>query len=243
MKPLIGVNCDTFADATGPIEGLRPAYCKAIARAGGVPVMIPPMAPELIEELLDRLDGVLLTGGDDVRPERLGLTDIKTKITPMSAERDRADFTLIESVQRRRMPALGICLGCQELNVARGGSLWLDLGDEGSPARVEDHRSSQPGASAWHEVRVESGGILDKLWGGAREAHVNSRHHQAIRTVGDGLRVLAKSPDGLVEAVELTGHPFFLAVQWHPENLDDPLTEKLFEALIGHALDWKGNAF
>lgn len=240
-RPLIGINCDNFADASGRIDGMRPAYWQAVERAGGVPVLIPPASAEAIAATLDRIDGVLLTGGDDVLPGRLGLASVPPTVCPMTPERDRADFALIEEIRRRRMPALGICLACQELNVARGGSLWLDIPADLPHGRVA-HAVAQPGQSAWHQVAVEPGTILSDILGAA-QVRVNSRHHQAIRDVGAGLRALAHAPDGLVEAIQAGDHPFFIAVQWHPENLvGDPPAEKLFEALVGHALNWKQNA-
>lgn len=241
-RPLIGINTDNFTDEVGRIEGIRPAYWQAIERAGGAPVLIPPSGDDPIASVLDRLDGVLLTGGDDLIPERVGLLSVPKNLNPMTAERDRADFALIEAIQRRRMPALGICLACQELNVARGGTLWLDIETDLPQCKVK-HCSSQKGHSAIHRITVEPDTILSEIWGGARKGRVNSRHHQAIREVGSGLRVLAHAPDGLVEAIQVADHPFFIAVQWHPENLvGDPLAEKLFEALVKHALNWKENA-
>lgn len=240
-RPLIGINCDNFADKIGRIDGLRPAYWHAIERAGGTPVLIPTSGDDLIFSVLDRLDGVLMTGGDDITAERLGLLSTPENINPMTPERDRADFALIEAIQTRKIPALGICLACQELNVAHGGTLYLDIKTELPESKVR-HRVKTPGQSAAHQVSVEKDTILYEIWGGARKGRVNSRHHQAIREVGDDIRVLAHAPDGIVEAIQLKDHPFFLAVQWHPENLvGDPLAEKLFEALVGHALKWKEN--
>ncbi|MCE5229877.1 gamma-glutamyl-gamma-aminobutyrate hydrolase family protein [bacterium] len=233
-KPLIGINCDHFTDSTGQIDGLRPDYWRAIEHAGGAPVLIPPIGPETVDPVLDRLDAVLLTGGDDIRPERLGMAS-SPLIHPMTADRDRSDFALIEAIQKRRMPALGICLGCQELNVAHGGTLWLDLDAEYDNHDLK-HRDPNNRPGAFHTVEAEDGSVLSHIWG-TREGRVNSRHHQAIREVGSGLRVLARSGDGIVEAIQLVDHPFFIAVQWHPENLaGDPLAEKLFEALVKHAL-------
>lgn len=241
-RPLIGINSDNFADKTGRIDGIRPAYWQAVERAGGVPVLIPPFSGDSMDSILDRLDGVLLTGGDDLVAERIGLASVPPTVHPMSPDRDRADFALIEAILRRRMPALGICLACQELNATCGGSLWLDI-ETDLPASLIPHRSIKAGQSAFHPVNVEPNTILSEIWGGAAEARVNSRHHQAIREVGAGLRVLAVAPDGLVEAIQAVDHSFFIAVQWHPENLvGDPFAEKLFEALVKHALKWKENA-
>ncbi|MEN6626323.1 MAG: gamma-glutamyl-gamma-aminobutyrate hydrolase family protein [Candidatus Sumerlaeia bacterium] len=241
-RPLIGMNCDSFSDRIGMIDGLRSPYARAVERAGGVPVLIPPYEnPESLETVLDRVDAILLTGGDDVRPERLGVSGPLPAINPMTPERDRADFALIEAVQRIKIPTLAICLGCQELNIARGGTLWLDLDTE-NPSPVTHHLT--PGESAFHTVDVEPDSPLGKLWQGARDVRVNSRHHQAIRAAGSGVRPLGHSPDGVVEAIELDDHPFLVGVQWHPENLaceGDPFAEKLFEALVAHAINYRKN--
>ncbi len=238
--PLIGVNCDVFTDPTGRIHGVRPACWEAVVRAGGMPVLMPPLAdPPLIGKLLDRLDALVLTGGDDIPPARLGLTSAPESVEPIPPERDRTDFTLIDEIRRRRLPTLAICLGCQELNVALGGSIWLDLDQEGPPARLT-HRGPRQARKVFHPIAVESAGILDRLWQGRRELEVNSAHHQAIRELGAGLRVLARAPDGIIEAITLEEHPFLLGVQWHPETMPDDHRQRiLFEALVEAAVKWK----
>ena len=235
-RPLIGINCDNFRDARGPITGVRDGYCEAVAAAGGLPVLIPPLSgPAETDRLLDRLDGLVLTGGDDVRPERLGVAPAPS-IVPMSPARDRSDFLLLEGLLRRATPTLAICLGFQELNVHLGGTLWQALELEGPPGRIA-HRGSGAYHFTRHPVRTAADSRLARLWGDG-EREVPSAHHQALRDLAPGLRAVAWAPDGLIEAVELEPHDgFLIGVQWHPEQApDDPAHRKLFEALIAAAL-------
>ena len=236
-SPLIGINCDAFFDKRGEITGIRPEYWRAVEAVGATPVLIPHLSSkEEIGRLLDRLDGVVLTGGDDLRPERLGLAECPPSVVPITPERDRTDFLLLEALLERRMPALAICLGYQELNVLLGGSLWVDLATERPDGPVA-HRGGQPYTYVTHPVRVEPASLLGRLWGGVTEAVVPSAHHQAIRTLAPGLRATAWAADGLVEAFEVEGAPFFIGVQWHPERMmDDPLERKLFAALAQAAI-------
>ena len=235
--PLIGINCDSFADAAGPITGLRPAYWEAVAAAGADPVLIPPLHDRArLDALLDHLDAVVMTGGDDISPERLALAQsAPPTVAPGDPRREAADFLLIQRLLARRTPVLAICLACQQLNVARGGTLYLDLPHDGPRGEVIHARKF--GITPLHAVTIAADSLLAATWENATAAAVNSAHHQAIREPGRGLRPVAHAADGVVEAVEVEGHPFFLAVQWHPERMrGDRLQEKLFEALIAHAV-------
>lgn len=232
--PRIGINCDHFSDAQTRLIGLREPYVRAVLAAGGTPVMFPFLeTAEQVAAALDGIDGFVLTGGDDLRAERLR-TPLSPASTPVAPDRDRSDFMLIEALIARRIPALAICLGCQELNIHLGGTIYQDLPSE-LPASAVIHRGpvGTPEQYVAHELKVEPDTLLSALWGRATKAQANSSHHQAIRDLGRGLKKAAGSPDGLTEAVELAGHPFFLGVQWHPERLDrDPLHRALFSALV-----------
>lgn len=235
--PIIGINCDIFRDATSAIAGVRSLYYEAVARAGGLPVLLPPVPePAALEPLLARLDGMLMIGGDDISPARLG-TMPHPASTFMSPEREQSDFWLLDRLLRSTLPTLGICLACQELNVARGGSIWQDLADE-HPTAVT-HRAGTTPPYPEHEVRVETGSRLAQMLGHGGEetlVRVNSVHHQGIRTVGAGLRAVAWALDDLVEGLEVPEHPFFVAVQWHPERMpEDPVQQRLFVALVAAA--------
>lgn len=232
--PRIGLNCDVFDG--GNIVGLRPAYIEAVRRLGAVPVMVPcGAATSEIDALLDGLDAFILTGGDDLGAERLG-RPIPANAVPVDPRRDATDFILIEKLLYRSIPVLAICLGIQELNVLRGGTLWLDIPSElpDSPV-VHGTGDVKDGRIASHPVRLAPGTKLRALFG-ADEIAVNSGHHQAVRAPGAGLVASATAADGVVEAIEVERHQWFVGVQWHPERMGkDPLQAKLFAALLEKA--------
>lgn len=197
--------------------GLNSAYVRAIVAAGGVPVMLSPlMGPSFAGRALDGVDGLVLTGGEDMDPAWYQ-TAPHPKANPPSRERDLFELALFASARQRELPILGICRGIQVVNVALGGTLWQDLPSE-RPGPV-DHNPEATRSERSHLVRLEPGslaaGALD-----ATEVRVNSFHHQAIRDLAPKLVATGWSEDGLVEAVEAApGQPWLLAVQWHPEEM------------------------
>jgi putative glutamine amidotransferase len=210
-------------------------YTTSIERAGGLPWPLPYMTDlSLIPEFVDRLDGILFSGGDDLDPTLYGETR-HPNAEPIDPDRQRFELALIAEVEKRRMPALGICLGCQLMNVHRGGSLNQFLPDQERDAALE-HRRLAPGDSTRrHAVKLEPGTRLAAAIGKG-EISVNTRHKQSVNRTGKGLRVIAKAPDGVVEAIEDPTHPFFMAVQWHPENLsNEPEHLAPFKLLVEHA--------
>jgi putative glutamine amidotransferase len=229
IKPVIGIGSDiesppgrrerSFAYLT---------YCEAVRRAGAIPLLIPPQ-PENADELLSRLDGLLLAGGDDCDPSAYGEERHPTVDPVMDPRRQSNDLALAEAARRHGVPALGICLGLQVMNVAAGGKLIQDIDSQHD---TEIRHASIPEDRARHDVIIEQGtqlaGVLP-----AAELNVNSSHHQAIRTVGEGLRVTAHAPDGIVEGLEDPRHPFYLGVQWHPEDMTgEESASTLFGAFI-----------
>jgi putative glutamine amidotransferase len=203
---------------------LLPArYVQAVVAAGGVPVLLPSL-PELIEQALPRLDGLILSGGSDIDPARYGAEPLQTTAPPRP-ERDEAELGLVQTALAARMPVLGICRGLQLLNVARGGTLHQHLPD------VLDStlHAPAPAVYARHPVEVTAGSLLAASLDGTE---VMSYHHQGIDKLGVGLEVSATAPDGTIEAVEDPSLPFCLAVQWHPEAGEDP---SLFTALVAAA--------
>lgn len=189
----VGIN--THVDEEGRYR-LDPRYVEMIRAAGAEPVILP------LRPSLDGLDGLLLTGGDDIRPRRWG-ESIHPKARLLHPAKERSDFALAAEAQRRGMPILAVCYGMQLVNVSRGGSLIQHL---------PGHATRKA-----HGVRIEPGTRLAGLLGGA--ARVNSSHHQAVGRIGRGLRVAARAPDGTVEAVEATSGAFLVGVQWHPERM------------------------
>lgn len=241
--PLIGLNLMLEPDDSGGMSCLRPSYWESVAAAGGVPVLVPPLAdPIALEAALAPLAGFVMIGGDDLPGERFGQPTLPTAVT-LDPRRDAADALLLERLQARRLPLLAICLACQQLNVARGGTLYQDLPFDGPPGSAVRHLTRTGGRAPCHPLRLAPGSLLARLWDGAAEATVNSVHHQGIRALGRGLRPAAWAPDSLVEAFEAEDQPFCLGVQWHPERMpDDPRQRKLFEALVMHALDYQHGA-
>ena len=197
---------------------LNAAYVTAIENAGLVPLVVPPLAdPVAADRILAAVDGLVLTGGEDVDPEYFG-EKAHPKLGTVNRARDATEIALISAARRLRMPVLAICRGIQVINVECGGSLIQDISAQRSGALSHDgHGGSRN--QALHKVRIEKDSIL-ALATGATEIEVNSLHHQAIDRLGDGLRVTAVAPDGIIEGIESSDDWWVLAVQWHPEEMD-----------------------
>jgi len=179
---------------------------------------VPTIGTDDVSAVLAQVDGILLTGGEDVDPAFFAEAPHPTH-EPAEPGRDAFEIDLVRRALTQNVPVLAICRGLQVLNVACGGSLVQDIPSE--PGPHEPHSLYPPPTRLAHEVRVSAGSRLAALLPpGASEAQlpVNSRHHQAARVVGEGLSVTAVAPDGVIEALEAPGQPFCVAVQWHPES-------------------------
>lgn len=241
-RPLIGITTNpTDAPDRDSLDDLLRAIVQGVARAGGLPVLIPlEIGPDTLRALYERLDGVLLPGGGDVDPGRYGAEGAES-VGGVDADRDRIELDLARWVAEDGTPVFGICRGSQVLNVALGGSLYVDTDDHAAAAR-HAYYPGLPFDLRPHDVSLAEDSLLARIVGRPTLA-VNSLHHQAVRDVGRGLRVVARAPDGMVEAVEIEGHPFGLAVQWHPEALPDaPEMRALFEAFVRACGDAEGGA-
>ena len=236
-RPLIGINTDYRASAKGRAlhSFMHSGYYDCLLSANAVPVMIPPLIKEHdLAPILDQLDGVLLTGGDDLDPKKMGLSP-HPSVTVVPERRETSDRLLCRLVQERRMPVLGIGLGMQELNVCNGGGIYLHL-PEDMPRGIP-HRDPQGGPHR-HTVIMEPGTRMEEIYGPG-EIRVNSYHHQGIRRLAPIFRVGALAPDGLIEAFEGKDPNWWVVgVQWHPENegnisLDMQLIEAFTEAAAG----------
>jgi putative glutamine amidotransferase len=228
QKPIIAIPSDILS-----LPGQRErafaylTYVEAVKRAGAVPVLIPPQ-PENAEVLLEAVDGVLLAGGFDCDPSLYGEERHET-LEPMDPRRQANEFAIVRAAYARDIPTLGICLGMQMMNVAAGGSLVQDID---SAIETEIRHASKPENRGRHDVLIDASSRLATMVP-ALELNVNSSHHQAVGRVGEGLRVTAHAPDKVVEAIEDPRKPFFIGVQWHPEDMGgEGSAETLFGAFI-----------
>ncbi|MGB2874459.1 MAG: gamma-glutamyl-gamma-aminobutyrate hydrolase family protein [Gaiellaceae bacterium] len=228
MRPVVGittyVTLTTFESwqeesALVPID-----YVRAVERAGGRPLLVPP-SDEGIEETLDVLDALVFSGGSDLDPATYG-QEAHPETKGVVADRDRAELALLEAALARDMPVLAVCRGSQVLNVALGGDLIQHLPDV---VGHDDHKHT-PGEYSDHDVVLEPDTRLATLLGD--HAPVKSHHHQGFGRLGSGLREAGRAEDGTVEAVEDPSRRFALGVLWHPEAGEDM---RLFEALVDEA--------
>ena len=205
-----------FSDAS---VSLSNPYARAVAEAGGLPLVLPFTGDaDLLGEYLDLADGVLLTGGEDIYPElytRSAPLASAQRLRPGDLERDRMEIALVQAACSDGIPLLGICRGHQLLNVALGGGLVMDI--ESELPEAQPHRDPELGCGLTHELRLEPGSLAEGWFGG--NPVVNSSHHQAVLDPVAGLRAIARTRDGIVEMMEgTTGGSFLLSVQFHPER-------------------------
>jgi putative glutamine amidotransferase len=186
------------------------SYADAVARGGHVPVVIPRFGTDAqFDHLMSKLDVLILTGGEDVDPSRYKAAK-SPKLGTVNAQRDGFDFRLLAAARRRSLPVIGICRGCQLMNIAFGGTLWQDLPSE-FPVKDVQHRNVH------HRISIEPNSRFARVTG-VTNALVNSYHHQAVKDLAPGFRIVAKSPDGVVEAIECDTYPA-IGVQFHPEKM------------------------
>ncbi len=244
----VGITCSMLSSGEGsrpPRLGQNQTYLQAILRASGAPVLIPHLTDlGLLRTAYERVDALLLPGGGDVAPAYFGQQPHE-KCGPPDPDRDAMELALVRWCVEDQKPLLGICRGIQVLNVALGGSLYQDIEAlvpgaarhdwyPGQPRDLLAHTVSIPEATSLAAALGLDGGSPRQVPDRSVQLHVNSLHHQAIDELAPGLRIAARAPDGIVEAVEVEGHPFALGVQWHPEELapKDERAQQLFQALI-----------
>jgi putative glutamine amidotransferase len=209
-------------------------YLEAVRMADGLPVILAPVRTGAVDDLLDRLDALCLSGGPDLHPHHYGAPE-HAALGPTEPELDRFELALARRAMARGMPVLAICRGMQVMNVARGGTLQQHLPDLGG--EVAHRRGDGTGEVVTHEVELLAGSRIAKLLGTNR-IEVNSFHHQAIEELGDGLRVVGHAPDGVPEAIEGTAGGFAFGVQWHAEALAERRDHlALFKGLVRAGAD------
>src|SRR5262245_34832160 len=234
MKPLIGITTNDTTNSYGqPIVLLQQSYVKAIMQAGGVPVLIPSWIAEDgdgWDVLYDRLDGILFSGGGDIALEHFS-GEPHPRIDGVDLERDAIELKMLNAAASEGKPFLGICRGCQVMNVALGGTLYTHIPDQ-LPNALDHSYPGNMRTVLVHQVKIEEATRIAEIFG-EPIIQVNSLHHQGLKDIPPSLRVAGYAPDGLVEAIELPEHPFGLAVQWHPEWLTDQEgTRNLFQKFV-----------
>ncbi len=224
-RPVIGVTVSARDRGGYEYVSLSASVIDSIDEAGGLPVLLPPIKSlSEIDGYVTMVDGFVFTGGADINPARYGEKPHET-VSILLERREDFDFALMERALASGKPVLGICLGMQEMNVACGGTLIQDIPSETDSTLV--HR----GEGSGHDVILEKDSRLAGFVG-ETEFPVNSRHHQAVERVGEGLRVVAKAPDGIIEGIEKSNHPFAIGVQWHPESMMEAPHRRLFRELV-----------
>ena len=236
--PIIGVTANYVPPETGEFGtiSMGESYIQAVLRAGGLPVIIPVgLSQEGMRAMFARLDGVLLTGGGDIEPQRFQ-GNPHPRVYGIDLRRDELEIRLVQMAADAGTPFLGICRGIQVINVALGGTLFTHIGDQFPNALRHDWYPNIPRDYLAHQVTVDPGSHLAQILEGENFA-VNSLHHQGLERVAPDLRVVAHAPDSLIEGVELDGHPFGIGVQWHPEWLQEHASQRLlFSALVKAAI-------
>jgi putative glutamine amidotransferase len=212
-RPVIGIS--SMYIPKGQYDKVNSTYTQAVREAGGTPLILPVIADrQLVARYVGILDGLLLTGGDDVPPEAYGEAPLKQTKT-LSPRRHAFEKMMLEAWLPTGKPILGICRGLQQTNVVCAGTLVQDI-----PTQIGTTVTHRGGGNTGHTIQIEPGTKLRSLLSGP-SVQVNSSHHQAVRKVGKNLRIAARSADGVIEALEFTDGRFGLLVQWHPESMSD----------------------
>lgn len=232
-NPIIGIS----VNVDGQTSRLHEAYINSVLDAGGIPVLIPATDDmDALCEIVERIDGILLSGGSDIDGRYFGEPTLEG-LTDVIQERDTYDFLLLKMASDRQLPIFGICRGMQVINVAFGGGMWQDIPSQ-FPDKSLNHSILTDKEKPSHNVRIEKGSVLFDIFG-QEEIGVNSRHHQAVKDIAPGFRITATATDGVVEAIEAFPQYRILGVQWHPENMasegGDKAMKRFFSRLIDEA--------
>lgn len=235
MRPLIGITTSTQVSDDPTRLGMRryalPAYYVArVEEAGGLAVLLPNAPPAEAPGYVERLDGLLLSGGVDVDPHEYG-AEPHAELGEVDPARDAFEVAAVRAARTAKKPIFAICRGMQLANVAFGGTLLQDIPSQVTGA-LRHEQSTTDLEQPSHRVELEPGSTLVRL-AGATQVRVNSFHHQAVERMAPGFRPTARARDGVVEGMESVEGPFFQCVQWHPERLvGDVLTRALFQAFV-----------
>ncbi len=224
-KPIIGITADIKLDVDNEEKFVldRP-YAIAVANAGGIPFFIPTLSEDrsLLKDIVARIDGLLLSGGRDIDP-RFYDEEPHPNLRPMRLERTQSEMVILEESLKRGIPVLGICGGMQLINVFFRGSLYQDIPSQIFGALIHEKGSV-------HEVYVEENTLLREITKEKRFS-IKSYHHQSVKVLGNGLRISAMCPDGVVEAIEWP-NSFVLGLQWHPEREGTEVSKRIYRAFV-----------
>lgn len=236
--PLIGITSDL--DLGISTQSISPGrsyfficrnYLTAVEKVGGMPLLLPVyMEKERVEKILDIISGLIISGGGDLDPSFYN-EEPDIHLGPINPERNSYEVMITQLSLERDLPILGICGGMQTINVVCGGSLFQDIYSQ--IPNVISHRQRAPRWCAYHSVNIDSSSKLYQIFK-AEQIKVNSRHHQAVKTLGKNLKISATSQDNVIEAIESTVHKFVIGVQWHPEDMyeRDVFAKSLFQAFV-----------
>ena len=237
VYPVIGIPGHRDRSSySSPVFAQNRTYVEAVTVAGGSPVLVPPNLHEgALRAIYERLDGLLLAGGEDVDPRHYGEA-IYEKCGQIDAARDTVELTLARWALAEGLPTLAICRGIQVLNVVAGGTLYQDIASQMPGSLKHDFWPDHPRNYLAHQVTINDDSHLAAILGQS-QVGVNSLHHQAVKDLAPSFRAVAQAPDGVIEAIEGHDHPFALGVQWHPEELveDAPPMRRLFEDFVSAA--------
>ncbi len=238
MHPRIGISTSPILRRSvtigleRPLDTIDHAYVDAVMFNDGLPVLLPLVRADLADGIVNRLDGLILSGGGDVDPRRYGARPVP-EVTGVHEGRDELELALLTAARRRRLPVLAVCRGAQILNVGCGGTLIQHLDEHVS------HQDAARWSSTAHQVDIVAGSLLHRIVG-SDTVGVNTLHHQAVDRPGDGIRVVGTDDAGVIEAIEVDDHPEQLGVQWHPELLvDEPAHAALFAWVVGEARHYR----
>lgn len=230
MKPIIGISLDIVAGELREVS-LKADYFQSVLNAGGLPVLIPPMGDADLDQILQKVSGLVFVGGNDYSPESYG-ESLCRKIDLIDPTREEFDLRFMrKSLQATKLPILGICGGMQLMNIVLGGTLIQDIASEYPESKVQHPRVKKE--LTMHEVILDQASNLFKIYG-KEKISVPTSHHQAVKKLGSDLQATAFAEDGIVEAIEHNKRPFTIGVQWHPER-DYAQNKNLFAEFIKQA--------
>jgi len=236
-KPKIGITlsaANRFKKWRWPsrygFDYLKREYHKSIINAGGIPILLANTSEiSIIKEYIESIDGLLVSGGEDLHPKYFGQKPHKS-ITLSAPERDNFEIKIIKLALKNNIPVFGICRGFQVINIALGGNIFQDLSC--APFKALRHADPKEVGDVFHKIKIEKNTLLSEIIGAGR-IEVNSSHHQIINKIGKRLKASAHSPDGVIESLESPDFRFLLAVQWHPEMISKRFhSKRLFNAFI-----------